>query len=716
MGRRSLGLALLLGLWGVGGCGTDDSEGGEKKPLVTQCEFEEIDSCRNDVDCGEGLGCRDSCCLPRCELASDCGAQGHCGDLGCVCDEGICLGLVCASDVGCSNGLSCIAGECVAPVALSEVAGCELAPLFGVVKEGEGFAFSIQALSSEGLPLRVQEGFSFESTDPARAVVTPGGEVIGGAVAGEVEIVATFGAGSCRATVLNQGPKAPDVLRVVVVDELTGLPIPDAMVQVETADVPVSRSTDEAGKVELPLSSLPAGARTLSAFHDDYAWITVVGVSGDDRLLPLRRLVPEDRAGGFRGRFGPASLFDPENVQAGLAGTSLPGNPIDISLPILAGPSRRTVVTIGEEREVDIPSGIVLGLGNTWFKEEYQALGLPGACDDESLSRLGRCGVRSAWGMAGGVPLLDLPLDQITEGSLEAGDLLAQLLPQFRRFRSAVVRDVSFELAPTKDGLPDPARMTPLDLQATQRLALRPTLLLPELPAFGESRLDGVIALGGADVPGRGLVPLGLTAGIDAEAGEVGDGLVNDPDGNSNGELPLRLAPQHGGVEGNPYVLLALAANFNALGDSDAGCTVGDRKGCTALAGLLERRGDLAFDETVDLRPRGFVGLASSAEWLPDIREFRPGATPSGAPDLFRLKLVGEGGRTWHVWFSPGTSVVRVPVPGGMETDRVASSRGSLQALRVGRDLDGVLGYGRAGLSSIGEEVEAFSSVDLPRQ
>lgn len=715
MGRRAWVVALLGGWLGWSACGTDDDGPVDKKRLTAVCEYEGIQSCRNDTECNGGLGCRDNCCLPRCEQASDCGESSHCGDLGCVCDEGICLGLVCSSDAGCAEGLRCVAGACVEPDPVDRITGCRIDPLYVVVKEGEGIRLSVQALAADGTTLAVEDGFSFQSGDPGRASVSPDGTVVGGATAGEVAIVASLGAGSCSATVFNQGRKPDDVLRVTVVDELTGLPIPNAMVQVETEDVPFSLSTDGMGKVEFRLAGLPPAPWTVSAFQEDHSWLTVVEVSSEDLLLPLRRLVPVDRAGGFRGQFGPKSLFDPENVQAGLAGTSIPGNPIDISLPILVGPSRRTTVTIGEERQVDIPSGIVLGLGNTWFKEEYQALGLPGACEDRGRSAAGRCGVRSAWGVAGGVPLLDLPIDRITEGSLEAGDLLAQLLPQFKRFRSAVVRDVSFDLAPTVDGLPNPEAMTRVDLQATQRLALRPTLVVPELPTTGEGRLDGVIALGAADVPGRGLVPLGLTAGIDAEQGETPDGLLDDPEGRSNGQLPLRLAPQHGGIEGHPYVLLALAADFGALGDSDTECTLEDREGCTALAGLIERRDDLAFDETVDFRQGGFVGLPTSAAWLPDIRQFDLGEFPSGAPDLFRLQLVGSEGRTWHVWFPAGITEVRVPVPGGMATDRVAGSRGTLQSMRTGTTLDRILGFDAARLSSIGTQLKAFSSVDLPR-
>src|SRR5690606_25228045 len=145
-------------------------------------------------------------------------------------------------------------------------------------------------------------------------------------------------------------------------------------------------------------------------------------------------------------------------------------------------------------------------------KQTFHALGVPGVCADREDAAAAGCGIRAAWGIAGGVPLIDLPIDEITEGGVGAGELRARLLPHFQRFRSAVVRDVPFALHRGGADAPAWERFAPHDLQATQRMALRAEVRVPSLPARGEEAMDGVVIFGGADVPDRGLVPLGITA------------------------------------------------------------------------------------------------------------------------------------------------------------------------------------------------------------
>lgn len=710
------GLAIAAGLWLWAGCGDDKVSGREDHQVDAVCDLEGVAACVTDADCGEGLGCSDDCCIPTCASEADCGSG--CGPLGCVCDEGFCQARVCSSDSGCSEGQVCADGACVAAPAPEQAASCALTPAFAPIRDGGTLSLAVKAYGTDGEPLPLSEGFTFESSAPARATVDESGVVTGGVDAGEVVITARIGGASCSATLTNYAAPPADSLRVVVIDELTGLPVSNAQVQVETGATPLSMSTDENGSAVFDHEMLPPSPFVISAFAEDYAWVTVVDASANDLLLPVRRLVPADLAGGFTGTFGPDSIFDPEDVHAGVAGTSIPGNLIDLSLPILVGPSQVTRVTIGEERDVKIPSGVVLGLGNTWFKEQYEALGVPGVCADRAKTEAGLCGTRTAWGIAGGVPLIDLPLDRITEDGedLSVGELLAQLLPQFRRFRSAVVRDVTFEMAPEVAGRPDPAKLTPLDLQATQRLSLLAPLQLPQLPAAasGSGFLDGVIGIGGADVIGRGVVPLGLTAGVDAAEGETPDGKINDLDGNSTGELALRMAPQHGGIEGSEYVVLALAANFGALTDENATCTAEDRSGCTALSGLVWTGDSVAFGQPIDLRDGGFVGLASGAAWDPASRTFTRGTVASGDPQIYRLRLSAGDGKTWYVWMPSSMATFTVPVPAG-GGDRAASARASVQALRLSTDFERLLSWEDGRLSDLVPVITGFSTLDLPR-
>ncbi len=711
-------VAVLLGLVA---CGTSE-EKVEKRDdgLAPYCDLDGVTACRNADVCGAGMTCSQNCCLPSCGSASDCDASA-CGPLGCVCDAGACRDRVCSADVECSGGRVCEAGSCAEPPDPGAAASCSVAPRYAAVHEGGALNLEVKAYDAAGRPLPLSAGFTFTSDATDRVAVDEAGRVVGGAVSGEATVTASIGDASCEALLWNHAALADGGLRVVVTDELTGLPLPGALVQLETGATPLSGTTDASGAARFEAAALPAGARTISVFHEAYTYVTVAGTEALDLHLPVRRLVQADRAGGFRGTFGPDEIFHPDHVLAGVAGTSIPGNVIDLSFSILVGPSQLTTVTIGSERKVKIPSGVVLGLGNTWFKQEYMALGVAGLCADRARTEAGSCGTRTAWGVAGGVPLLDLPIDEITEGGeeLEVGALLAQLLPHFQRFKSAVARDVTFDLHPTiVDGekrVPDWSRFTPLDLEATQRMALRSTVALPELPRLGDGWLDGAIVFGGAHTPDRGVVPLGLTAGVDADtaAGGAPDGVIDDLEGRSVGELPLRIAPLHGGLEGSDYVVLALAANFAGMSSESASCSDDDRRGCAAIAGLLDRSASFPFDRRVDFGGGDFVPPLEAASWSAASRTFTRGAAPAGGANVVRVKLSAGDGRVWHVWMPADATEVVVPQPAGV-ADRAGSARASVQALRLEVGLEELVGFGGSDLADLVEELSAFSTIDLP--
>jgi len=710
MGRvAALWLAAAAWAWG-GACSTDEGPLEDRDDGVAPfCDLG-APACRADDDCGGGNTCSESCCLPACASDGECDPAA-CGPLGCVCDDGACRARVCSASAECDGGRICVAGACVEPAAADAAVSCVVAPRFAAIREGMERALAVTARDAAGAVIHPSEPPSFTSSAPERVAVDEAGVARGGASPGRVVITAAIGGARCEAELWNHAAPAAGALRVVAIDEVSGLPLEGALVQLETGATPLTATTGPDGAAIFAAGAVPAAPRTISVFHDDYAWITVAATGASDLLLPLRRLVPDDRAGGFRGVFGPEELFHPDFVHAGIAGTSIPGNLIDLSVPLLVGPGRRTRVTIGATHDVDIPSGVILGLGNTWFKQEYQALGMAGGCDDPA--RAATCGLRSAWGIAGGVPLLDLPIDELVEGGgdLEAGELLSRLLPHFQRFRSAVVRDLRFDLHPLRGGVPDWDRFARLDLVATQRLSLRSTVLLPELPRVGGAWMDGAVVFGGVEVPDRGVVPLGITAGIDADtaAGGIPDGRVDHPSGASNGEVPLRIAPAHGGLEGSDYVILALAADL-----SRGGCTATDRRGCSALSGLVERAASIPFGTVIDFGGAPFVAPAEEASWTPSTRTFVRGARPAGDPGVLRLQLTGGGGRRWHVWMAADTATFQLPVPAGI-ADRGADASASVQALRLDVDLDGLVAFAGARPGDPGAVLRAFSTIDLPR-
>jgi hypothetical protein len=285
--------------------------------------------------------------------------------------------------------------------------------------------------------------------------------------------------------------------------------------------------------------------------------------------------------------------------------------------------------------------------------------------------------------------------------------LLRDVIPILKRFRSSVVRDVQFELRPSpRDPVGDPvfddnaffaARDHPFE---GVPLAFGFAVRVPALPRFHDAYADGVVVLGGADVQGRGLVPLGLGAGVNT-------GTI-DEQVDVQGELPgpglvlARMAPAHHGLEGSPYVLSTVAVSLKSLNDASVG---------VALSGLFDRLpGDrLSFD------PRGTQPVPLSGDFLSfpegagynflDIPGTALGARTfqlSGGADLssaqvVRVQFTDRAGRRWQVIADPATAaagfVLPKPPTGSLHADRTfygGSSIGErspllVQALRLRR-------------------------------
>ncbi len=264
---------------------------------------------------------------------------------------------------------------------------------------------------------------------------------------------------------------------------------------------------------------------------------------------------------------------------------------------------------------------------------------------------------------------------------------------------------------------PDFTKFASADLTASHELALRGNVMIPTLPQLGGQYLTGAIVLGGANTGGRGVVPLGLTAGIDANVddGQVPDGKVNDAEGNSTGELVLRMAPLHSGLEGSDYGVIALAVNLNGLfSDAEPLCTIADRSGCTALAGVVDMRPAFAFDADVAF-PGGFVGFEDNATYTAADRTYSPnGAVPNA--NVYRVNMKSAEMKEWNVFYSGANAFPLPAAPAGFE-DRSTAAALSVQSMKVeGTDLDGLVDFDETNLSNLVDVTSAFSTVDLPTE
>jgi hypothetical protein len=653
-------------------------------------------SCRTKADCTAAV---------RGEFALDYCAKG----LGCECDEGKCVGSLCSSDAECSTGQACRSGQCVEPPAASTVASCSVTPDYVVVKQGEKARFWVSAWDAAKNPVVVKTGITW--TAATAAVVAPAAATgywadftAGPAnTAAEAAVKASVGGKDCfgKVLVLSNAAPAANTVNVVVTDELSGRPIAGAdVLATRVADgtaIGAAVVTDAKGFANVNVGAL--ATVTVSVFHADHNYLTVVNydMTGSRFLSFVLRRNQVDKYGGYKGTF--SNVPATPNVHAGLAGASLAGSITDLSINQLLGPSIKTRVKIGtaiDQMNVPLPAGVFLGFTAEHIKDTVSAQGLAGVCanadgtPNEAAINAGTCGTRSAWALAGDVPLGDLPIDAVTGGldNVDFGKVLSRIIPIFKKFNSSIVRDVSFTLKTTArdtdggyrfseddGGLPD---FTVANHDFTQvPLAFNFAAKVPDLPKYRGSYVDAVVLLGGAIVPGRGVVPLGIGAAVNTTPlNAKTDQQVELP---SEGLVSLRMAPTHHGIEGTDYAVVALGASVKSATDVTAGLAT------SAIFSRLPQNA-LRFD------PKGAspVDLGASFPPFPETAKYNfsdvdqpalkartfkfadqasSGATGSA---ITRVVFTDSAEHRWVVYMEPsqGATGFVLPKPSGTNPDR----------------------------------------------
>jgi hypothetical protein len=419
----------------------------------------------------------------------------------------------------------------------------------------------------------------------------------------------------------------------------------------------------------------------VSVFHAEYSYLTVANYSGSSKFLSMviRRNLT-DKYGGYKGGFG-STVPATSNVHAAVAGMSIPGSITNLSLTQLLGPSVPTDIKIGSainQQGVPIPAGVFLGFGDQQIKNTFAAQGLAGTCDDEDKVKDGKCGTRTAWALAGDVPLGDLPIDAVAGGldNINVGQLLSRILPIFKKFNSSIVRDVTFDLKPTpmsggKPDFSDQSHFVTQNHHFTQiPLAFSFVTRLPELPKFKNAYVDGVAIIGGASVPGRGVVPLGVGVGVNSKP--VDGQTDRQADLPSPGLVQVRMAPTHDGIEGSEYGLLIAGISAKALTDASAGL------GASAIFARLPNNA-LVFDPKgatpVDVSGQSFPVFPEGAKF--NFTSTMQGAIPGrsfrfrAAPDLskvnvLRVAFTDDLERRWDVLVNPSEPAFTLPpIPSG---------------------------------------------------
>ncbi|MFY2559517.1 carboxypeptidase regulatory-like domain-containing protein [Corallococcus terminator] len=754
--RPLLLTALVCALGTLAGCamGSDDIPGipGDNKPLPGPCAVDQDCPDAALFICNTAL----SRCEPACRTRSDCEdrrrqqyALAMCDNpMGCQCDMNRCVVGLCATDVDCGADQVCRNGTCVVPPAATLAASCQVTPEVVVGSPGLSVVFGVWAKDAAGQPVVPREGATWTALSP---MVTGGGTGARAAFtlkdsgAEREGVEARVGSVVCRARVAVLSPDVPaGGVRVLVVDELTGRPVP--LTTLSVADVNgklhATAQTGLDGVVWVPAS----GTVALSAFHPDFGYLTLARHDVEahpDVRMTLRRN-PVDYSGGVRVDFAETrtGTVPTPTLRLGMTGLSVPGLFSELSQGTLLGFEREVEVSAGGLRRLPLPSGTSLWLEGGTPAPAF-APGAAGVCDaslagvvEPELAILtGTCGTRSAWALTGSVPVAELPLNALEPGA-DPLLTLGRMLPLSPRFYSSVARDAAFHLVPTPGlvtGTPRPDTVTyservSLDFEGV-RLAFPFAVRVPELPRYRGTYLDRAYVLSTVVAPGRGLVPLGL--GAAANIAPADPNTDADARLGRSGIIALRMAPAHHGLEGQPYRLLVGATSRAARDDAAAGTAasfvVADLPGLS-----FDPLGERPVEPSVDFLPipedARYNFDASESHGLRG-RELR--ADVEAPATLVRVVFTDRLGRRWTVLATPDEveDGIRVPSPPVGLEDRTyfGDHLGSRALLRVevlqvtGRDARDVLGPSRLaaadgpGLDHVGDLTRAASSLDVGR-
>ncbi len=642
--------------------------------------------CLFDDDCRDGQACLNG----RCTLSPECDADGDCPD-GYECVGGNCFIELCRGAEDCAEGEVCDAGECIAE---PTVVRCEVATPSQQIVEGQ--RVPLEAFAYDGAGRGIAARFQWTLSNPPAASLASGPAALGGADAGSSTanasaIVGTDAPVPCEGEALftNPGPVAPDTVRVTVVDAETGGPVSMATVRIGQA----TQVTNAGGIAEVadPLT----GTFDVDVFHDGYNWLTVQMIGARDVRLSLNRASGTGDIAGFTGQFDTTGLHSSGDITLGLAGASLAGGLLELSLNRLLGDffvSELNVPGIVEE-DIPLPGGIVAygsALGfDVDLKETYYAQSAGGP--------------RIGWGLAGLVPLADLFDFFMGGGGMGGGSVIAQLLPLFNRFdhgaqpllltetpyvvdSADIDRDGNTtELIADYDGFPT------VDLRPAVRQNLATEVGISNFPILDGSRTEVSVLVGGVVLPSPGFVPLGISA-------------TADDDGDGRPDLRrLSIAPPYGSLVGGRFAIVAI--------------TIGD----TAGAGVGPNGIQLPDEFSVALWNGQSFPAALSLGTFPDgsqtsvdVNSRRVSVTSSAGP-VFRVRLRSDD-RSWDVWSAGPAGVagqfghtVTIPrVPAGQQ-DIFISSDIFVDAIQTNVNLDDLVGSSGLGITSAGLVSTAYN-------
>jgi hypothetical protein len=616
----------------------------------------------------------------------------------------------------CGDGEECVYDEgvpqCLPVAQLADATECIITPSPLHVTHGE--AAELRAVGRDGNGALVPHStFTFA---PTGVGTMSGGQLTAdcpGTTACTGTVVATADRGSATCTSNVTVFPAVDVadFRVGLFDQNSGEPISGATVMINVDGTKTEGTTGADGT--FTFAAVGGTVAAAGAYPTTHQWQTVLSPGGNDIALYSVAIPDPSKAAGVKGQFNFDDVTTQGDIKLGLAGMSISSSITDLDFATLIGEiaDYNVVlegVTDSDGEVVPLPSGLVIELANESIKGDFVVFG------EEGTNIL--------WALGGRVRLSEI--GEIISGvtasdDVNVGSILASVLPFFSRFDHATVTGLDLvdqdRPASVGEDQPIPYADWPFDELTGGTAPALNTLLsqdaiydVPTLPCVaGEGTAaagctdnlynSGVVMLSGVVVPGIGLVPLGLTAGLDdpddADGNDQKDGKVDHlpPDTGAqqtpSGKVNLFYAPPHDGLEGNLLVTIAIALDIDGLTGGALGAstithitTKYDENNNTFPSDFLEHQGG-----TFDRSAAGKTFVLNSV----------------GNADFYRLNLNqnaadGDPEPEWNVWFSgdPGTITLDDLRPDG---STARDDGADIQAFKLGT------GYSGPTPSSFGE-------------
>jgi len=657
---------------------------------------------------GEGEG--------ECERDTDCGAGRICDkendgdDLPTAQDPfGVCIRVACFQDDQCDEGEKCDLrrGLCVPenlcdPAAANAcpnpgdkcqyrdglpvcapppaAASCALSPSLGYLSAGGDLQLEGVGFGAEG-KLTPHTTFTWAAT--GGATVSASGVVTAPPTAGDVTVTGTTanGGATCQATIKVLPAVGANDLRILVLDLATRQPVANAPVAVRVGGTNTSLLTEADGTRTFPGA---AAATSVSAFPANHQWHTLIDPP-NDVIIYTASTQNADFVDGIKGGFDFSKVKTIGDIKLGLAGTAINAAITDLNFNTIIGEFVPTTIDISGitepgGQEVELPEGLIIGLGQEDFKGQYAAL------SDKAGKGIG-------WALAGRVQLSKVgPIISQVSGSgsddLDFGAILGAILPFFATFDHAVETGLDFTPAARANFDPNFQDVT---ITPNTLMGLSAEYDMPRLPcapgAFannsctGNAFTSGAVLLSGVIVPGQGLVPLGLSAGLDVVSdGQNPDGIMEQSGENAPdpGKVLMDYAPPHDGIEGNLTVTVAIALDLASITDSDnLGASI-----ITKVSRSLTATGN-TFPSNAFLESQGGTFTAGTAGGL--------ALTKAGDADFYRVNLDDNGELEWNVWFGDTTADFTIAELAQHSAVDVAlrTQHADVQAFKLGTGYDG---------------------------